>query len=80
MAFSAPVAAATAVFIVYPIGQGSFPMGMSLSISGTFNFMLFLQAKHNIIMHPFHILGVCGVFGGALLAYAWFVSYLFFTC
>ena len=68
MAFSAPVAAAAAVFIVYPIGQGSFSDGMPLGISGTFNFMLVFQAEHNILMHPFHILGVCGVFGGAFLA------------
>lgn len=35
-AFSAPVAAATAVFLNYPIGQGSFSDGMPLGISGTF--------------------------------------------
>ena len=57
VAFSAPVVAATAVFIVYPIGQGSFSDGMPLGISGTFNFMLVFQAEHNILMHPFHILG-----------------------
>merc|ERR1719447_1602035 len=51
VAFSAPVAAATAVFIVYPIGQGSFSDGMPLGISGTFNFMLVFQAEHNILMH-----------------------------
>jgi photosystem II P680 reaction center D1 protein len=68
VAFSAPVAAATAVFVVYPIGQGSFSDGMPLGISGTFNFMLVFQAEHNILMHPFHILGVCGVFGGSLFS------------
>ena len=68
VAFSAPVAAAAAVFIVYPVGQGSFSDGMPLGISGTFNFMLVFQAEHNILMHPFHILGVCGVFGGALFS------------
>ncbi len=40
VAYSAPVMAATAVFIIYPIGQGSFSDGMPLGISGTFNFML----------------------------------------
>ncbi|KAF3889935.1 MULTISPECIES: photosystem II q(b) protein [Nostocales] len=65
VAFSAPVAAATAVFLIYPIGQGSFSDGMPLGISGTFNFMLVFQAEHNILMHPFHQLGVVGVFGGA---------------
>jgi photosystem II P680 reaction center D1 protein len=68
VAFSAPVAAAAAVFIVYPIGQGSFSDGMPLGISGTFNFMLVFQAEHNILMHPFHILGVAAVFGGSLFS------------
>lgn len=68
IAFSAPVAAASAVFLVYPIGQGSFSDGMPLGISGTFNFMLVFQAEHNILFHPFHILGVAGVFGGSLFS------------
>ena len=68
VAFSAPVAAAAAVFLVYPIGQGSFSDGMPLGISGTFNFMLVFQAEHNILMHPFHMAGVAGVFGGSLFS------------
>uniref|UniRef100_A0A453JFV4 Photosystem II protein D1 n=1 Tax=Aegilops tauschii subsp. strangulata TaxID=200361 RepID=A0A453JFV4_AEGTS len=48
---SAPVAAATAVFLIYPIGQGSFSDG-----------------EHNILRHPFHMLGVAGVFGGSLFS------------
>jgi photosystem II P680 reaction center D1 protein len=68
IAFSAPVVAAMAVFIVYPLGQGSFSDGMPLGISGTFNFMLVFQAEHNILMHPFHIFGVAGVFGGSLFS------------
>ena len=68
VAFSAPVAAASAVFVVYPIGQGSFSDGMPLGISGTFNFMLVFQAEHNILMHPFHMAGVAGVFGGSLFS------------
>ncbi|KAL7564201.1 hypothetical protein ACA910_021627 [Epithemia clementina (nom. ined.)] len=67
-AFSAPVAAAAAVFLNYPIGQGSFSDGMPLGISGTFNFMLVFQAEHNILMHPFHMAGVAGVFGGSLFS------------
>ena len=38
MAFSAPVAAATAVTLIYSMGQGSFSDGLPLGISGTFNF------------------------------------------
>jgi photosystem II P680 reaction center D1 protein len=68
VAFSAPVAAAAAVFVIYPIGQGSFSDGMPLGITGTFNFMLVFQAEHNILMHPFHMLGVAGVFGGSLFS------------
>ncbi|RZC59215.1 hypothetical protein C5167_006520 [Papaver somniferum] len=55
VAYSAPVAAATAVFLIHPIGQGSFSDGMPLGISGTFNFMIVFQAEHNILMHPFHM-------------------------
>jgi photosystem II P680 reaction center D1 protein len=68
VAFSAPVAAANAVFIVYPIGQGSFSDGMPLGISGTFNFLIVFQAEHNILMDPFHLAGGAGVFGGSCFA------------
>lgn len=68
VAFSAPAAAATAVLLIYPIGQGSFSEGLPLGISGTFYFMLSFQAAHNILMHPLHILGVAGVFAGAFFA------------
>jgi len=68
IAFSAPVAAAIAVLLIYPIGQGSFSEGMPLGISGTFHFMFAFQAAHNIMMHPLHMIGVAGVFGGALLS------------
>lgn len=68
VAFSAPAAAATVVLLIYPIGQGSFSEGLPLGISGTFHFMLTFQADHNILMHPFHMLGVAGVFGGSLFS------------
>ncbi|KEF41003.1 MAG: hypothetical protein ER33_13925 [Cyanobium sp. CACIAM 14] len=68
VAYSAPVAAAAAVLLIYAIGQGSFSDAMPLGISGTFNFMLVLQAEHNVLMHPFHMLGVAGIFGGALFS------------
>ena len=67
LAFTAPVAAAVSVFIIYPLGQGGFSEGMPLGISGTFFFMFRFQADHNILMSPFHQLGVIGVLGGALL-------------
>lgn len=68
VAYSAPVAAATSVLLIYPIGQGSFSDGLMLGISGTFNFMIVFTAEHNILMHPFHMIGVAGVFGGALFS------------
>ena len=68
VAYSAPLSAAFAVILIYPYGQGSFSDGMPLGISGTFNFMLVFQAEHNILMHPFHMLGVAGVFGGSLFS------------
>ena len=39
-----------------------------LGISGTFNFMFVFQAEHNILMHPFHMAGVAGMFGGSLFS------------
>ena len=30
--------------------------------------MLVFQAEHNILMHPFHMMGVAGVFGGSLFS------------
>ncbi|KAG5618063.1 hypothetical protein H5410_017887, partial [Solanum commersonii] len=69
-----PVAAATAVFLIYPIGQGSFSDGMPLGISGTFNFMIVFQAEHNILMHPFHMLGVAGVLAAPIQCYAWLLG------
>ncbi|MBE9215202.1 Photosystem Q(B) protein 1 [Plectonema cf. radiosum LEGE 06105] len=68
LAFSAPVSATAAVLLVYPIGQGGFCEGMPLGISGTFYFMLKLQAEHNFLMNPFHMIGVVGVLGGAFLS------------
>ncbi|ARV59254.1 Photosystem Q(B) protein 1 [Nostocales cyanobacterium HT-58-2] len=68
VAFSAPAMATTAVLLIYPIGQGSFSDGLPLGIAGTFHFMMAFQADHNILMHPFHMLGVAGVFGGALFS------------
>ena len=68
VAYSAPAIAATSVFLIYPFGQGSWSDALPLGISGTFNFMLVLQAEHNVLMSPFHMAGVAGVFGGALFA------------
>lgn len=68
VAYSAPVAAATAVFIIYPIRQRSFSDRIPLRISRTFNFILVFQAEHNILMHPFHMLRVARVFRRSLFS------------
>ncbi len=68
VAYMAPVSAACAVFLIYPTGQGSFSDAMPLGISGTFNYMIVFTAEHNILMNPLHMLGVAGVFGGALFS------------
>ena len=78
VAYSAPVSAAFAVFLVYPFGQGSFSDGMPLGISGTFNFMFVFQAEHNILMHPFHMYWCRRyVRWFTLQCYARFSSYIF---
>ncbi|PHT72315.1 Photosystem II protein D1 [Capsicum annuum] len=41
---------------------------MPLGNSGTFNFMIVFQAEHNIFMHPFHMLGIAGVFSSSLFS------------
>ena len=64
VAYSAPVAAATAVFLVYPFGQGSFSDGMPLGISGTFNYMLVFQASTIFLC----IRSICSVWLGYLVA------------
>jgi hypothetical protein len=56
------------VFISIQLGKESFSDAMLLGISGTLNFMLVFQAEHNILMHPFHILGVGAVFGSSLFS------------
>ena len=68
VAYSASVAAATAVFLIYPIGQGSFSNGMPLGISSISTSCVVFLAEHNILMHPVHMLGVTGVFRKSLQA------------
>ena len=53
LAFSAPIAVFVSVFLVYPLGQ-----------TGWF---FALQGFHNWTLNPFHMMGVAGVLGAALL-------------
>ncbi len=52
VAYSAPVSAAFAVFLVYPFGQGSFSDGMPLGISARST--LCLSSRRNIISSCIH--------------------------
>jgi hypothetical protein len=73
VAYSDPVAAATAVFLIYPIGQGRFSAGMPLGISGTFNCMIVFQADvytggvTGLAIWAVTLAGILA--GGALLVY-----------
>jgi photosystem II P680 reaction center D1 protein len=68
VAYSAPVAAASAVFLIYPLGQGFFLRWHAIGNLRYLQLHVVFQAEHNILMHPFHMLGVAGVFGGSLFS------------
>ncbi|KAF9600099.1 hypothetical protein IFM89_002572 [Coptis chinensis] len=53
VAYLAPVAAATAVFLIYPIGQGSFSNGMPLGISISSTANLGMEVMHERNAHNF---------------------------
>ena len=62
LAFSAPIA----VF-VYPLGQTGWFFAPSFGVAAIFRFILFFQGFHNWTLNPFHMMGVAGVLGAALL-------------
>ena len=68
IAFSGPIVVYTSVFIIYPLGQSSWYFGPSFGITAIFRFLLFLQGFHNWTLNPFHMMGVAGILGGALLS------------
>jgi photosystem II P680 reaction center D2 protein len=52
------------VFLIYPLG------GLVLrtfGVAAIFRFILFFQGFHNWTLNPFHMMGVAGVLGAALL-------------
>ncbi len=67
LAFSAPIATFVATFLIYPLGQSSWFFAPSFGVAGVFRFILFVQGFHNFTLNPFHMMGVAGVLGGALL-------------
>jgi photosystem II P680 reaction center D2 protein len=67
IAFSAPIAVYVSVFLMYPLGQSGWFFAPSFGVAGIFRFILFFQGFHNYTLNPFHMMGVGGVLGGALL-------------
>jgi photosystem II P680 reaction center D2 protein len=68
IAFTGPIAVFTAVFLIYPLGQSSWFFAPSFGVVAIFRFLLFLQGFHNWTLNPFHMMGVAGILGGALLS------------
>jgi len=68
LSFSGPIAVYTSVFLIYPLGQSSWFFAPSFGIAPIFRFLLFLQGFHNWTLNPFHMMGVAGILGGALLS------------
>ena len=67
LAFTAPIAIFVSVFLIYPLGQASWFFAPSFGVAAIFRFLLFLQGFHNWTLNPFHMMGVAGILGGALL-------------
>jgi len=68
LAFLGPLMVFWTVFVVYPAGQSSWFFGASYGVAAVFRFLLFLQGFHNWTLNPFHMMGVAGILGGALLS------------
>ena len=67
LGFSGPISVFVSVFLVYPLGQTGWFFAPSLGVAGIFRFILFFQGFHNWTLNPFHMMGVAGVLGAALL-------------
>merc|ERR1712060_473712 len=68
IAFTGPIVTYVSVFIIYPLGQSSWFFAPSFGVASIFRFLLFLQGFHNWTLNPFHMMGVAGILGGALLS------------
>merc|ERR1712217_188551 len=68
LAFSAVIAVFTSIFLIYPLGQHSWFFAPSFGVAAIFRYILFIQGFHNITLNPFHMMGVAGILGGALLS------------
>jgi photosystem II P680 reaction center D2 protein len=53
--------------LIYPLGQSGWFFAPSFGVAAIFWFILFFQGFHNWTLNPFHMMGVTGVLGVALL-------------
>jgi len=67
-AFSGPIVVYLSVFVIYPLAQSSWFFAPSFGVAAIFRFLLFIQGFHNFTNNPFHMMGVAGILGGALLS------------
>jgi photosystem II P680 reaction center D2 protein len=67
ISFCSPIAIFVSVFLIYPLGQSRWFFAPSFGIAAIFRFILFYQGFHNWTLNPFHMIGVAGVLGAALL-------------
>jgi len=67
IAFSGPISVFVSVFLIYPLGQAGWFFAPSFGVAAIFRFILFFQGFHNWTLNPFHMMGVAGVLGAALL-------------
>ncbi len=67
IAFSGPISVFVSVFLIYPLGQSGWFFAPSFGVASIFRFILFFQGFHNWTLNPFHMMGVAGILGGALL-------------
>jgi photosystem II P680 reaction center D2 protein len=64
IAFSGPIAVFVSVFLLYPLGQASWFFAPSLVLLQS---SYYSYCFHNWTLNPFHMMGVAGILGGALL-------------
>ncbi|XBH73770.1 hypothetical protein VPH35_100829 [Triticum aestivum] len=67
ISFFGPIAVFVFVFLIYPLGQYGWFFAPSLGLATIFRLILFLQGFHNWMLNPFHMMGVAGILGAALL-------------
>ena len=67
IAFSGPIAVFRLVFLIYPLGQSSWFFAPSFGVAAIFASFV-PPGLSNWTLNPFHMMGVAGILGGALLS------------